>query len=134
MAGKASDRKDRSRALLSDDALPKIEIPRSAAHRRRQFKLPEHLKTPIPMGRRAPAASKDGADAENQAPKRRRRQSTGRFKERTLGWFQTGEELETREGIEPSELDPDPKSRTPLLIFVVGTTVVVAAALVWWFT
>lgn len=130
MAGKPSDEKERARALLSANALPKIEIPKSARHERREFKLPDHLNTPIPE--RASASESAADSSASTVPKRRRRPSTAKFRDRTLGWFQTGEELETQESMAPSEYDrPEAAGRPWVLVAAVGAAVV-AIATIWW--
>jgi hypothetical protein len=96
-----ADGKERSRKLLSNDAVPRVAIPRSRRGPKREFKLPDEISAPIP--RRASKVADDDGATDEGPPKRRRRGSTGRFKERTLGWFKTGEELEGKDSVDPLE-------------------------------
>ena len=133
MAGKAEDDKVRSRKLLSQDAVPKVEIPRRRTREKRQFKLPDEISAPIP---RRKAKSDADADAE-RPPKRRKRSSTARFKERTLGWFKTGEELEEMETATPEqtgEKPPEPSSPLPMLVIVGGAVALAVTIVVVWLT
>lgn len=125
MAGKGPDNKDRSRSLLSDSALPKIEIPRSSRHERREFKLPEKLHTPLPS--RAPSAEIE----EPRKTNRKRRSSTAKFRDRTQGWFKEGEALETASD---SEVTEEIAARSFPVAAVVGGSAALAAilAILWW--
>jgi len=139
MAGKPSNEKERSRALLSADARPKIEIPRASQHERREFKLPEHLTTPVPSaGPRADDEADEAASeaaeagAEDRLP-RRRRPSTAKFRDRTLGWFKIGDDLATQDEMPRSDADGDDVS-TPSswMLAAAGIAVVAVIAVALW--
>jgi len=122
MAEKPSDEKRRARALLSEGALPKIEIPRSGERQHREFKLPDKLHNPVPS---RPKKATDGAGKPNR---RRRGSSTGRFRDRTQGWFKKGEELEEGEG----ELEPPKRGHAGLFAAIGGGALVAVLVLIWW--
>jgi len=138
MAGKPSNEKERARALLSADARPKIEIPRSAQHERRKFKLPDQVKTPAPtlaapVGTGPSDAAESATDAtdEDRAP-RRRRPSTARFRDRTLGWFKIGDDLATQDEMPRSDADDETESHSAVWLAVGGFAVAMVIVVAFW--
>ena len=93
-----ADDPKRSHHLLSDQAIPKVVVPRSEVTAPRQFKLPTGVSEPDP----------------SQQPNRRAagkpRAATGRVRDRTLNWFKTGDALEQAESIDG---DYEPMRRLP---------------------
>jgi len=153
--------KDRSKFLLSAEAVPKVEIPKAADHELREFRLPGAMRSlprreavrdprptgggeahaePLPSesaggGQPSPARPED-ARAEQPSDGARgavagRADSTLRFKDRTLGWFRAGEELEEEEASD--EYEPEEAgARRALPVAVAIVALLVAIALVIW--
>ncbi len=126
------DGKSRSEHLLSKDALPRIEVPHGDSAPVRKFRMPSKVGEAPHRGARSPA----GGTAEKETRptgkgnRRRRRPSTGRFRDRTLDWFRTGDALAEEEELE-GDYEPAGRSRAPLIAALVAGTVVMVAFVVW---
>jgi len=170
--------KDRSKFLLSKQALPKVEIPKASAHKKRAFELPASVQRgaagaprpaqrvdPAPAAAPAPpevvpaepaappaehpseaearpsAEAEDTAASESAPPadaagdtpagKGKRADSTLRFKDRTLGWFRVGDELDEEEESDEYEAEETVDRRAALWV-AVGAVVLISAALALW--
>lgn len=131
------DDKSRSEHLLSKDALPRIEVPHRDSEPARKFRMPSKV------GKDAHTGIEDGAHVAGKAPdketttrptgkagRRRRRSSTGRFRDRTLDWFRTGDALAEEEEID-GDYEPHGRPRVPLIAALVAGTIVLIGVVVW---
>jgi hypothetical protein len=103
---------DRSRRLLSPDAAPRVEVPTTASHAPRQFRLPAGVVTVKP--RKPRAATTPGLAPILVAPS-----ATPPRGERTLAWFKAGDEMSAAPQTSPSsepalETDDDVFADRPL--------------------
>lgn len=125
-----ADDDKRSEHLLSDDAIPRVEVPKSESEGMRQFRLPSVLAKPV---RPAGDTGERTAVREDKAAgkkRRRRRPSTGRFRDRTLNWFKTGEALEGEEVIE-GDYEPYAGRNWRLIGGAIAGAIVVLALIAW---
>lgn len=100
---------DRAKALLSNDSLPMVSVPRARTHHQRNFRLP----TCVRPKKRPPSEPRE-------------RPTTLAFGDRTTTWLRQGDDFE----VEFSEiLYEDEPRRIPLPILV-GTGAFVLLALV----
>src|SRR5262245_30390420 len=97
--------KDRSARLLSKEALPKIEVPRSPPPAVPQFAMPKAVSKPVKAPEPVPPPPKlpEPKPAPRAEP---RAQTDGRFKDRTLSWFAAGDQLEHQAGDDREEPEP----------------------------
>ena len=158
--------KDRSKFLLSKDALPKVVVPETSEHPVRQFRMPSALKsgpveqpaeaassaTPAetaatgaapaakespsppsaaPPRKSKPAKGSAAADAvegkaghDRPTGKGKRADSTMRFRDRTLDWFRTGDDLAERP--ESEEYESEEPLKGSRAIFVVAAIALLA--------
>lgn len=157
--------KDRSKFLLSAEALPKVVIPKASEHRLREFRLPGALEsglaskpasarplepadarpaqpsaTPAPViaGPADPAAGAASAETstspEASAGERadeRRADSTLRFKDRTLGWFRAGDDLEDEQESVEYEVEAPSRRRAIALAAAIAALLVAVAIAIW---
>jgi hypothetical protein len=151
--------KDRSARLLSKEALPKIDIPRAPPPAVPQFMLPKAASGPVkvpdaPPPPKLPEAPKPKLPAPKppEPPKpaeepppikiegRRRRPSTGKFKDRTLGWFAIGDQMADKAAKEAAEdaaeaaadgAPPSVRARGPALAIALGAAAVLTLVVIW---
>lgn len=107
---------ERAKALLSNDSLPMVAIPRARTHHQRNFRLPTCVrpKSRATSGKRPPGEQREhgGAPA---------------FGDRTTTWLRQGDDFE----IELGELEYDDPPRNIRVPLVIGTGAVALIALVW---
>ncbi len=106
-----------SKWLLSDDALPHIDVPQTPVHRMRSFRMPTAL---VAVDRRLPAVEQAVLHKASE---------DARFRERTLTWFKIGEELERQEAVLIAEAEADPPRRWRRLAAIGGGAAVLTVAL-----
>jgi hypothetical protein len=112
MAERARD----SSWLLSDEARPAIEIPAQDWHVERRFRMPTCIGKP----------PRYGIAGATPAPEL---VSDGRFRDRTLAWFDCGEEQAIEECAE-FEAVARPSRRLRAIAIGIGSTVAVVATVV----
>lgn len=118
---------DRSKKLLSKDAVPEVSVPDSAPIEAPAFRLPSAIGQPA----RPPDASGDaGGDHASGKAARRRRPSTGRFRDRTLNWFKSGDELDPDAAPASGEYAPAPVARPAWVVPAIAGGVVVVVLIV----
>jgi len=131
------DDKSRSERLLSKDALPQVKVPHRDSEPVRKFRMPSKVgKEPHTGIDDGAADSTKAADKEassrptGKASRRRRRRSTGRFRDRTLDWFRTGDALAEEEELD-GDYEPHGRSRAPLIAALVAGAIVLIGVVTW---
>lgn len=127
------DDKSRSEHLLSKDALPRIEVPHRDSEPARKFRMPSKVGKDAHAGVDDDAPPGEAAKEPRptgKAGRRRRRSSTGRFRDRTLDWFRTGDALAEEEEID-GDYEPHGRPRVPLIAALVAGTIVLIGVVVW---
>ncbi len=127
--------KSRSEHLLSKDALPRIEVPHRDSEPARKFRMPSKVGKDAHTGidgdaGPAPRAPDKDSRPTGKGSRRRRRSSTGRFRDRTLDWFRTGDALAEEEEID-GDYEPHGRPRTALIAAIVAGAIVVIGVVVW---
>ncbi|HTM20389.1 MAG TPA: hypothetical protein VL172_07780 [Kofleriaceae bacterium] len=129
MAGEGD--KDRSTRLLGKAALPKIEVPRTAAPAVPQFAMPKSVTGPVAKIDPPPPPEPPKPAA---PPARPRRTTDGKFKDRTLGWFAIGDQMAEKKAEaddDHREPAPEPERKAPVMAVALGVAALVAALVLW---